>query len=129
MENHCLICYAVIPEGRQVCPSCEKYYMQHVEKDEPASKKERSTIMSKEDIIRKLTSRKFWAAIVGFVTGLLIYLGKSEAETAQIGALIMSAASVVAYIVGEGLIDAAREKGDNYYLTEEDKPPEKAEEE
>ena len=78
----------------------------------------------KEDIIRKLTSRKFWAAVVGFVTGLLIYLGKSEADTAQIGALIMSAASVVAYIVGEGLIDAAREKGDNYFLTEEDEPPE-----
>jgi hypothetical protein len=80
--------------------------------------------MTKDDFIRKLTSRKFWAAIVGFVTGLLIYLGKSEAETAQIGALIMSAASVVAYIVGEGLIDAAREKGDNYYLSEETKPPE-----
>lgn len=63
--------------------------------------------MNKDDIIRKLTSRKFWAAIVGFVTGLLIYLGKSEAETTQIGALIMSAASVVAYIVGEGLADAA----------------------
>jgi hypothetical protein len=80
--------------------------------------------MKKEDFIRKITSRKFWAAIVGFVTGLLIYLGKSEAETEQIGALIMSAASVVAYIVGEGLIDAAREKGDNYYLSEETKPPE-----
>ena len=51
-------------------------------------------------------------------------MGKSEAETAQIGALIMSAASVVAYIVGEGLIDAAREKGDSYYLAEETKPPE-----
>ena len=67
--------------------------------------------MTKEDIIRKLTSRKFWAAVVGFVTGLLIYFGRSEAETAQIGALIMSAASVIAYIIGEGLIDAAREGG------------------
>lgn len=63
--------------------------------------------MNKDDIIRKLTSRKFWAAIVGFVTGLLIYLGKSEAESAQIAALIMSAASVIAYILGEGLADAA----------------------
>ena len=62
--------------------------------------------MTKSDIIRKLTSRKFWAAIAGFVTGLLIYFGKSEAETSQIAALIMSAASVVAYILGEGLIDS-----------------------
>ena len=74
--------------------------------------------MTKDDIIRKLVSRKFWTAIVGFVTGLLIYLGKSEADAAQIGALIMSAASVVAYIVGEGLIDAAREKGDNIYVSD-----------
>ena len=83
--------------------------------------------MTKEDLIRKLTSRKFWAAIVGFVTGLLIYLGKSEAETAQIGALIMSAASVVAYIVGEGLIDAAREGADTWIVDDEAHPPEEDE--
>ncbi len=77
----------------------------------------------KEDIIRKLTSRKFWAAVVGFVTGLLLYLGKSQGETEQIGALIMAAASVVAYIVGEGLADAAGAKAEMLYL-EEDKPPE-----
>ena len=82
--------------------------------------------MTKDDIIRKLTSRKFWAAVAGFVTGLLIYLGKSEAETAQIGALIMSAASVVAYIVGEGLIDAAGAANEPIVITNPDalKPPE-----
>ena len=126
MENRCLFCYAIIPEGRQVCPRCMNYYLQ--DRLEPAlppdeQKKERSITMTKEDIIRKLTSRKFWAAIVGFVTGLLIYLGKSEAETAQIGALIMSAASVVAYIVGEGLIDAAREKGDTYIIPDDEAHP------
>ena len=126
MDNRCLFCYAIIPEGRQVCPRCMNYYLQ--DRLEPAlppdeQKKERSITMTKEDIIRKLTSRKFWAAIVGFVTGLLIYLGKSEAETAQIGALIMSAASVVAYIVGEGLIDAAREKGDTYIIPDDEAHP------
>ena len=60
----------------------------------------------KEDIIRKLTSRKLWAAIVGFVTGLLVYLGKSAGEAEQIGALIMMGASVVAYIFGEGWADS-----------------------
>ena len=77
----------------------------------------------KEEIIHKLTSRKFWAAVVGFVTGILIYFGKSEAETAQIAALIMSGAAVIAYIIGEGLIDAASAGSDAYYLPEE-KPPE-----
>ncbi len=59
-----------------------------------------------ETLIRKLTSRKFWVAVVGFVTGLLIYRGASEAEADQIGSLIMMGASVVAYIIGEGLADA-----------------------
>lgn len=60
--------------------------------------------------IQKLTSRKFWAAISEFVTMLLIAFNVSESEAAQITALIMAGASVIAYIVGEGLIDAARAK-------------------
>ena len=118
MDNRCICCGDVIPEGRIVCWRCE-----HCQPEQEETKGENT--MSKDEIIRKLTSRKFWAAIVGFVTGLLIYLGKSEAETDQIGALIMSAASVVAYIVGEGLIDAAREKGDTYIIPDnEAHPPE-----
>lgn len=61
----------------------------------------------KIDWKRKLTSRKFWLAVVGFVTGVCIAFGMSEAEAAQIGGLIMSGASVVAYIIGEGLADAS----------------------
>ena len=74
-----------------------------------------------ETLIRKLTSRKFWVAVVGFVTGLLIYRGASEAEADQIGSLIMMGASVVAYIIGEGLADA----GNNTpVFVEEEHPPE-----
>ena len=84
--------------------------------------------MTKTDIIRKLTSRKLWLAIAGFVTGLLVYFGKSDAEASQIAALIMSAASCVAYILGEGLIDAASAGQDMYIdsavVGEELKPPE-----
>ena len=119
MDNRCISCGDIIPEGSMICWRCAHAAT------EPTEKEKEGNTMTKEDIIRKLTSRKFWAAIVGFVTGLLIYLGKSEAETAQIGALIMSGASVVAYILGEGLIDAAREKSDTYILTDDDsKPPE-----
>ncbi len=63
--------------------------------------------MSKEDIIRKLTSRKFWAAIAEFVTMLIIALGSNQETAVQVSALIMAGAAVVAYIVGEGLADAA----------------------
>lgn len=58
-------------------------------------------------IIEKLTSRKFWMALAGFVSMMMIARGKTESEAAQVSALIMAGASVVAYIVGEGLADAA----------------------
>lgn len=80
--------------------------------------------MTREDWVRKLTSRKFWAAVAAFVTGLLIYFGKSEAEAAQVEGLILSGAAIVAYILGEGLIDAVREHNTLYMDEPEEKPPE-----
>ena len=56
---------------------------------------------------RKLTSRKLWAAVAGFVSGLIVFFGHSETEAAQVAALIMSGASVIAYCIGEGLADQA----------------------
>ena len=58
------------------------------------------------DIARKLTSRKLWVAVTGFVSGVMIYRGASESEAAQISALILQGASVLAYCIGEGLADA-----------------------
>lgn len=56
---------------------------------------------------RKLTSRKLWIAIAGFVTGLILTFN-GTAETAQtVTGCIMSLGSVVAYIFGEGLTDIA----------------------
>lgn len=56
---------------------------------------------------KKLTSRKFWLAFVGLVSGLLIAF-KVDGETVEtISGVIMSAASVIAYIIGEGMADAA----------------------
>ena len=81
----------------------------------------------KEGIIRKLTSRKFWAAVVAFVTGLLIYFGKTTEQANQVAALIMSGAAVVAYIIGEGLADAVGASGDTYILPEAEPPEEEKE--
>lgn len=64
----------------------------------------------KIDWKKKLTSRKFWAAVVGFVTPLLLAFGVAESDAAQITSIIMAGASVVAYIIGEGLADAAGAK-------------------
>jgi uncharacterized membrane protein len=56
---------------------------------------------------RKLTSRKFWIAVVGLVSGLLMAF-KVDGQTVEtVSGCIMAGASVIAYIIGEGLADAA----------------------
>ena len=70
----------------------------------------------------KLCSRKFWAAVADFVGMLLIALHVADTTATQVTALIMAGAGVIAYILGEGLADAASARGD-VYLTEEKEPP------
>ena len=61
--------------------------------------------MNKDVIIRKLTSRKFWLAVAAFVTELIVMF-RGDAELAEsVTALIMAGATVIAYIVGEGMVD------------------------
>ena len=59
---------------------------------------------------RKLTSRKFWVAIAQFVSMMVIAFHGTEETATQVTAIIMAGAAVVAYIIGEGLTDAAAAK-------------------
>lgn len=59
----------------------------------------------------KLTSRKFWAAVVGFVAAVLAYCGAEESVVTQVTACIMAGATLIAYILGEGLVDARYKAG------------------
>ena len=61
----------------------------------------------KIDWKRKLTSRKLWLALAGFISGLVLAFNGSAELAETIGGCIMSGASVVGYILGEGLTDAA----------------------
>lgn len=63
--------------------------------------------MTKIDWKRKLTSRKFWSAIATFVSMMFVACGGAESQATQITALIMAGAAVIAYVIGEGLTDAA----------------------
>ncbi len=55
---------------------------------------------------RKLTSRKLWVALAGFIAGLIVAFG-GDADTAEtVSGCILSGAAVVGYIVGEGLADS-----------------------
>lgn len=66
--------------------------------------------MNKQDVIRKLTSRKFWVAVVGFITPLLLAFGVAETTVTQVTAIIMAGADVVAYLIAEGMADSASVK-------------------
>ena len=61
---------------------------------------------------RKLTSRKFWMAIAGFVVGIIMAVNGSAEVAETVSGCIMSGASAIAYIIGEGLADSGN-SGDN----------------
>lgn len=58
------------------------------------------------DLKRKLTSRKFWLAVIGFITPLLTAFNVSDSDITQITAIIMAGATLMAYILAEGFTDA-----------------------
>ena len=74
--------------------------------------------MNKIDWARKLTSRKFWLSIASFVAMLMVALGQTEATATQVTSLIMAGATVIGYVIGEGLADSGN-AGDVVWETEE----------
>ena len=61
----------------------------------------------KANLIKKLTSRKFWVTVSTFASMLIVALGYAESTATQVAALIVAGGAVVAYIFGEGYADAA----------------------
>lgn len=60
----------------------------------------------KIDWVRKLTSRKLWVSVAGFIAGLIVALGGDSDTAETVSGCILSGAAVVGYILGEGLADA-----------------------
>lgn len=69
-------------------------------------------IMKNVDWKRKLTSRKFWLSVAAFVSLLIIASGKDKAVAEQVSAIIMAGATVIGYVIGEGLTDASNIEGE-----------------
>lgn len=59
---------------------------------------------------QKLTSRKFWAAVVGVITGLAMVFGLDEGVISTVAGAVTALASIIAYISAEGAVDVARLK-------------------
>ena len=70
--------------------------------------------MNKINWKQKLSSRKFWAAVVGFVTAILIAFNASEMTISQVSAVITAGGVLIAHIIGESVVDANREYADNW---------------
>ena len=70
---------------------------------------------------QKLTSRKFWAAVITFITSILVAFGVSDITTEQVVAVITAGSAMIAYIIGEGLVDVARVKKEDTTSTENER--------
>lgn len=60
----------------------------------------------KIDWKKKLTSRKFWTAVIGFITPMLLAFGVSDNVVTEVAGIVMAGATCIAYIIGEGMVDA-----------------------
>lgn len=69
---------------------------------------------------QKLTSRKFWVAVIGFVTAIMVAFGVNDLTIEQVVGLITAASTLIAYIIGEGMVDAARVKAETTTQDESD---------
>lgn len=61
--------------------------------------------MTKEKWLQKLTSRKLWMAVALFVSGLTTAVGGEGALAETVSGCIMQLASVIGYLLAEGLVD------------------------
>lgn len=66
--------------------------------------------MTKADWMRKLSSRKFWAAAAGIAAGLAMVFGLDEDIISTVAGAVVSLSSLAAYIITEGSVDAERAK-------------------
>ena len=60
--------------------------------------------------VRKLTSRKLWVSVGSFVSMMIVATGGTENQATQVAALIMAGATVLGYVIGEGLVDATNKE-------------------
>lgn len=81
--------------------------MKFIEESTAAIQVGEAVVKEKIDWKRKLSSRKFWMALINLVTNLLIAFRVSESEIVQVTSIILATGGLVAYIIAEGFVDAA----------------------
>lgn len=69
--------------------------------------------MRKINWAEKLSSRKFWAYLIGIISSLLFVFGIAETEVAQIAGIISAFGTMAIYLLTEGKVDVERAKASN----------------
>lgn len=79
--------------------------------------------MKREDILRKVGSRKFWACITAVIVSLVAFT-KATPETAErVVALIGAIGGLCVYMLSEGMADSKNEDVTNIIKTDDFKEP------
>jgi hypothetical protein len=58
----------------------------------------------------KLSSRKFWSLLIALIGAVLVALNVPNGSVESITAIIGAFASIITYILAEGIVDAANKK-------------------
>ena len=56
----------------------------------------------------KLSSRKFWVALIGFVSALMFAFNYAEADIEKVAGIITAGSTLIVYILAEAHVDANR---------------------
>lgn len=75
--------------------------------------------MKKEDLIRKLGSRKFWACVSAVIIALVAFFNADPETTERIVALVSAVGGLCIYMLSEGIADSKSEDVTNYIETRE----------
>jgi hypothetical protein len=62
---------------------------------------------------QKLSSRKFWAALTGFITSVLFLFNIADTDVQKVASLITAISNLIIYILTEGYVDAKRVENEN----------------
>lgn len=75
--------------------------------------------MKKEDLLRKLGSRKFWACISAVVIALVAFFNADPETTERIVALVSAVGGLCIYMLSEGIADSKPSDVTNIIKTED----------
>ena len=75
--------------------------------------------MKKEDLIRKLGSRKFWACVSAVIIAVVAFTNAAPETTERIVALVSAIGGLCIYMLSEGIADSKPSDVTNYIETKD----------